>query len=49
MSLSLGAVIQALSFIFVPLLSLTILKEKIKKNVVIGICIIILGVVIYSL
>lgn len=48
-SLSMGALLQALSFVFVPFLSVIILKEKINKNISIGIFTIILGIVIYSI
>lgn len=45
----LSGVLQALSFIFVPLFSYFLLKEKITKKMVVGIVLIILGTVIYCL
>ncbi|WP_418752022.1 EamA family transporter [Frisingicoccus sp.] len=45
--LNLMPVFQATSFFWVPLLSWLILKEKILKRNIIGICIIFLGILIY--
>lgn len=47
--LNFSGVLQALSFVLVPIFSLLILKEKINKHTTIGICLIILGIVIYSI
>lgn len=47
--LTLSGVLQALSFVFVPIFSLILLKEKINKQTIIGIAVIILGIVIYSI
>lgn len=47
--LTLSGVLQALSFVFVPIFSLILLKEKINKQTIIGITVIILGIVIYSI
>ena len=47
--LTLSGVLQALSFVFVPIFSLILLKEKINKQTIIGIAVIILGIIIYSI
>lgn len=47
-SLSLGQVLQALSFVFVSILSYIFLKEKIEKRTIIGIVIILLGILIFN-
>ena len=47
-TLSLGQILQSLSFIFVIILSKLFLKEKISKKQVIGIIIIIIGIIVYS-
>lgn len=47
--LSLSGVLQGLSFVFVPIFSLLILKEKIDKQTIVGIIVIILGIVVYSI
>jgi len=47
-SLSLGQILQSLSFIFVIILSYIFLKEKISKRQIVGIIIIIIGIIIYS-
>lgn len=47
-NLSLGQLLQSLSFIFVTFLSLLLLKEKISKKKIIGIIIIIIGIVIFN-
>ena len=47
--LTLSGILQSLSFVFVPIFSYKCLKEKIKKQTIIGIGIIILGIVIYSI
>lgn len=46
--LTTGAILQVLSFIFVPILSVLFLKEKINKKSIIGMIIMLLGIVIYS-
>ncbi len=48
-NLSLGQVLQALSFVFVILLSKIFLKEKISKRKILGIFIIILGILIFNI
>ena len=48
-SLTLSGILQALSFVFVPILSYILLKEKIDKKTIIGIIVIICGIVIYSI
>lgn len=47
--LSVGAVIETIGYIIVAVLSYVFLKEKITKNKIIGIILIILGVIICSL
>ena len=47
--LSLSGILQALSFIFVPILSCMFLKEKITKKTIIGISLIVLGIIVYSI
>lgn len=49
MELKLASVIDALSYIWVPLLSWLLLKEKITQNNIIGCGIIILGIIIFSI
>lgn len=46
--LGLTGVLQALSFAFVPLFSYLLLKEKITRQQIVGITIIIVGLIIYS-
>ena len=46
--LSAGALIEALSYIFVPVLSAVILKERISKHMFAGIALIICGIVVYA-
>ena len=41
--------IEALGYVFIPLLSITILKEKISKKQILGISIILLGIVIFQI
>ena len=48
-NLTLSGILQGLSFIFVPILSIYFLKEKINKTTILGIIFIIIGIVIYSL
>ena len=46
--LSIGLVLETLSYILIPILSYFILKEKIHKKQIYGIGLIILGILIYS-
>ena len=46
--LSMGAVLQSLSFIFVAIFSKMILKENINKIMITGMLFIVFGVIIYS-
>ena len=48
-NLTLSGILQGLSFVFVPIFSLIFLKEKINKKTIIGIVVIILGIIIYSI
>jgi len=48
-NLTMSGILQGLSFIFVPILSIYFLKEKINKTTIIGIIFIIIGIVIYSI
>lgn len=48
-NLTLSGILQALSFIFVPVLSYIYLKEKINKKTIFGIMLIIFGIAIYSI
>lgn len=48
-NLSLGQILQSLSFVFVTILSNLFLKEKISKRKIVGIFIIILGILIFSI
>lgn len=48
-NLSLGQVLQSLSFIFVLLLSHFILKENINKKQIIGIAVIIVGIIVFNI
>lgn len=48
-SLSLNSIIEAASYILIPLFSYLFLKEKLSKRQLIGIGIIFLGFIIYSL
>ncbi len=48
-NLTLSGILQGLSFVFVPIFSFIMLKEKINKQVFIGIVFIILGIFIYSI
>jgi drug/metabolite transporter (DMT)-like permease len=47
--LSFGPVLEALSYVFVGMLSILILKEKVSKKGVLGMALIIVGVVVFSL
>jgi len=42
------ALLNALTYVFIPILSYIFIKEKISKNMIIGITIIIIGVAIYG-
>lgn len=46
--LTLSGILQGLSFVFVPIFSFLLLKEKINKKTIMGIVVIIVGIVIYS-
>lgn len=46
--LSLSQILQSLSFIFIAILSKVFLNEKISRKTIIGICLIIVGIIIYS-
>lgn len=48
-NLTLSGILQGLSFVFVPIFSYLLLKEKINKQTLIGIVVIILGIAIYSI
>lgn len=48
-NLSLSQMLQSLSFIFVTILSYFILKEKVKKKTIIGLVLVVIGIIIYSL
>ncbi len=48
-NLTMSGILQGLSFIFVPILSIYFLKEKINKLTILGIIFIIIGIVVYSL
>lgn len=47
--LSLSQVLQALSFVFVIILSKIFLKEKIDKRKIVGIITIIIGIIVFNL
>lgn len=49
LSLSLGPILESSGYIFVAVLSRLFLKEKISKQKMIGLSIIIIGIVIYAL
>ncbi len=49
LNLSIGMMLESLSYIFVPMLSVVILKEKLSKRILLGMLIIVLGVVLYSI
>jgi len=42
------ALLNALTYVFIPVLSYIFIKEKISKNMIIGITMILFGVVIYG-
>ena len=46
--LTLSGILQGLSFVFVPIFSFLMLKEKINKKTILGIVVIIIGIIIYS-
>ena len=48
-NLSLSQILQSLSFIFVAILSLLLLKERISKKKIIGMVIIIVGIIIFNI
>lgn len=47
--LSFSSALEATGYIYVAVLSNLILKEKLTKRQIVGMCIIIVGVIIYSL
>ena len=47
--LSLGPILESAGYLFVAVLSWLFLKEKITKNKMLGLSIIIIGIIIYSL
>ena len=47
--ISLVTILESATYVFVPVLSLVFLKEKLKKQQVFGICLIVLGIVIFNL
>jgi small multidrug resistance pump len=48
-NLSLGQILQSLSFVFVTILSYFILKEKISEKKLLGLVIIIIGIIIFNI
>lgn len=48
-NLTASGILQSLSFIFVPIFSYIFLKERINKKIVVGIFIIIIGIIIFSI
>lgn len=46
--LSQGMVLEAVSYILIPIFSCFVFKEKITKRKIIGICTIIIGIIIFS-
>lgn len=48
-NLSLSQMLQSLSFIFVTILSYLFLKEKIKKKTIIGLILVVIGILVYSI
>lgn len=49
LNLSTGVILETISYILIPILSLFILKEKIEKKHIIGIALIIVGIMTFSL
>lgn len=49
LDLSLGVMIESISYIIITVLSYFILKEKITKRKIIGIVLIMLGIIVYSI
>ena len=47
--ISTGVIIESLSYIFIPILSYKLLKEQIKKEKIIAMFFIILGIIIFNL
>jgi len=47
-NLSLGYILESLGYIIIPLLSYIVLKEKLKKNHILGILLIIIGISIFA-
>jgi len=47
--LSMGPILEALGFVFVGILSFLVLKERVSSRVIVGMCLIILGVCVCAL
>ena len=48
-SISLSSIIEALSYILIPIVSYLILKEKINRKQLLGMIIIIIGIIIFNI
>lgn len=48
-SLTMSGILQSLSFVFVPLFSFLFLKEKVNKKTMLGIAVIIVGIIVFSI
>lgn len=46
---SLGPILESLGYIFVTILGFLILKEKVSRSKIIGLCVIILGIIIFNI
>jgi drug/metabolite transporter (DMT)-like permease len=49
LDLSTGALLESLSYIFIPVLSAVVLKEKISRTKIFGIALILCGVLVYGI
>lgn len=47
--LSMGPVLEAISYIYVTIFGVTIFKEKLNRHKLIGLALIVLGIIVYSL
>ena len=47
--LSMGPVLEATSYIYVTVFGVTIFKEKLNRRKLIGLALIVLGIIVYSL
>ena len=47
--LSMGPVLEATSYIYVTIFGVTIFKEKLNRRKLIGLALIVLGIIVYSL